>query len=391
MAYENLDYDQTVAALKERFGFDFVAIGLAPEPGAPLRWLHSSGATGERYKRIVLSPGHGIGGIVLKAGKPMMFTDIDNQLDPREYSSYPIVFAEDLRSFCALPLLQEGRVVGALLCAFRTADAAHELIFNQLTDAIMDGLCDFQVNEDDFLRFNEIPSPPESDLIASGDARMSTTILIGSAQENERKRISRELHDGVAQELLSVSMILKQIDLSSPDPTTSKLIHEANTNLDRIFDDIHNLSVELRPLALDDLGLVAALRTQADLYRRTFGASITVDDTTEGERYDRQFETQVYRIAQEAMLNACKYSDSDTVGIALSSEDEILTVVVYDQGKGFDESHPTIRGGGCGLAGMRERARAIKGNLDIHSGAGGTTVTLSAPVHVASDAEGSRP
>ena len=84
MNWTALSYDGAVAHLQARFGFGFVAIGTAPQAGEALRWRHVCGATSERYRRIVLSPGHGIGGIVLKTGKPMMFTDIDRQLDPRE-------------------------------------------------------------------------------------------------------------------------------------------------------------------------------------------------------------------------------------------------------------------------------------------------------------------
>ncbi len=82
-------YQEEVERLARVYGFDFVAIGLAPFLGAPLKWVYFSGATSARVTRIVLSPGHGIGGIVLKSGQPMMLTDIDNDLDPREYSSYP--------------------------------------------------------------------------------------------------------------------------------------------------------------------------------------------------------------------------------------------------------------------------------------------------------------
>jgi len=378
MNFRDMSYEEAVDALRATFGFDFVTIGLASMPGAPLRWLHSAGATGERYKRIVLSPGHGIGGIVLKAGKPMMFTDIDNQLDPREYSSYPIVFAEDLRSFCALPLIRDSHVAGVLLCAYRHADPAHEGVFIRLMASISDGISGMDVNEDEFLRFNEIPHQQESEF--SSGTSTDAALAIGYAQEQERKRISRDLHDGVAQELLSVSMMLRQLELLHKDEKTAEIIREANANLDRIFEEIHNLSVQLRPLALDDLGLVAALRAQADLYRKTFGANITLDDTTDGARYARDIETQTYRIAQEALLNACKYSGSDAIAIAIGENDGTLALTVYDQGIGFDTERPTIQGGGCGLAGMRERAKSIGGRLGIHSGEGGTTITLTVPL-----------
>ena len=127
-------YARAVNDIKDRYGFDFVSIGLTAFIGAPLKWIYSAGATGERHRRIVLAPGHGIGGITIKAGKPMMFTNIDEEIDPREYSSYPIVFAEDLHSFCALPLTRDGRVVAVLLCAFRTVSDRHEAAYRQVID-----------------------------------------------------------------------------------------------------------------------------------------------------------------------------------------------------------------------------------------------------------------
>lgn len=432
MDWTSLDYDQAVETLLREFSFDFVSIGLAPEPGAPLKWLHSAGATGERHKRIVLSPGQGIGGIVLKAGKPMMFTDIDHQLDPREYSSYPIVFAEDLRSFCALPLLRNAHVVGVLICAYRTSKPEHEAIFKQLMDTVKAGICDLSVNEDDFLTFKEIarrrngagasteqqessPSPSRrngannlpaeaasthggpaetraaaaagetsapldsTDIAYPGSIANKVATAASQAQERERKRISRELHDGVAQEVLSVSMLLKQLEIAHPDDQTKAIVHEAETNINRILGEIHNLSVQLRPLALDDLGLIAALRAQADLYCKTYGAEITLDDSTDGRRYNHEIETQAYRITQEALLNACKYSDSDAIGIVAADDGEALSIAVFDQGAGFDTKHPVIRGYGCGLSGMRERAALVGGTLNIFSGGSGTTVSLRIP------------
>lgn len=149
-------YARAVNDIKDRYGFDFVSIGLTAFIGAPLKWIYSAGATGERHRRIVLAPGHGIGGITIKAGKPMMFTNIDEEIDPREYSSYPIVFAEDLHSFCALPLTRDGRVVAVLLCAFRTVSDRHEAAYRQVIDDLDGTLCDLDVVSDDFMDFERI-------------------------------------------------------------------------------------------------------------------------------------------------------------------------------------------------------------------------------------------
>ena len=194
-------YARAVNDIKDRYGFDFVSIGLTAFIGAPLKWIYSAGATGERHRRIVLAPGHGIGGITIKAGKPMMFTNIDEEIDPREYSSYPIVFAEDLHSFCALPLTRDGRVVAVLLCAFRTVSDRHEAAYRQVIDDLDGTLCDLDVVSDDFMDFERIAVEKRADDQKNPIFIRSELARVIAAQEDERKRISRELHDGIAQEL----------------------------------------------------------------------------------------------------------------------------------------------------------------------------------------------
>ncbi|WP_270299026.1 histidine kinase [Eggerthella sinensis] len=211
LAGERAEYAQAVDDLKERHGFDFVSIGLTAFIGAPLKWIYSAGATGERHRRIVLSPGHGIGGITIKAGKPMMFTNIDEEIDPREYSSYPIVFAEDLHSFCALPLTREGRVVAVLLCAFRTVSDRHEAVYRQAIEDLHGELCDLTVVSDDFMNFESIAAEKRADSQTNPIFVRSELSRVIAAQEDERKRISRELHDGIAQELLTMSFVLKRL------------------------------------------------------------------------------------------------------------------------------------------------------------------------------------
>ena len=371
-----MTYSQAVEHLCARYGFDFSAIGIAPEFGEALQWKYACGNTGERFRRIALTPGRGIGGIVLKTGRSMLLTDIDNQLDPRDFSSYPIVFAEDLRSFCCLPLSDGVHVIGAVLCGFRTVEESHEAAFKQLIEDTRDGLCGFSVPQGDVLNFAEL-----SGANAHGQADIQDgELAFNRIQEEERRRLARELHDGLAQELFSVSMLVRKISTLHPDDETQELTNTANAQIKRVLDDIHNLSVELRPLALDDLGLQAGTRSQASLYQKSFGVEIIVVDNTDGMRFDPYFETHAYRITQEALLNACKYSGSELVRITFNTIDNNLVITICDEGFGFDTTHPTVQGTGGGLPGMRERARIINGTLLIDSDEGGTCITLRAPI-----------
>lgn len=136
---------KALALLRQRFCFDFVALGSTERDGKPLRWSHATGATNDRYKEIVLSPGHGIGGSVLSAGRAMVVTDIEKEVDPREYASFPIIFSEGLHSFAAYPLKKGPVVRGVLLCAYRKADDGHAEAFDLLARVLAGGLCGYQV------------------------------------------------------------------------------------------------------------------------------------------------------------------------------------------------------------------------------------------------------
>lgn len=372
-------YVQEVTRIKERYEFDFVSIGLTAFVGAPLKWVYSAGETGERFRRIALAPGHGIGGIAIKSGKPMMFTDIDEEIDPREYSSYPIVFAEDLRSFCALPLTKGGRVVAVLLCAFRSANDRHEEVFRRLIRNLEGRLLDFAVVADDFMDFDRIASSGHADSPRSPIAVRSDLSRVIAAQEDERKRISRDLHDGIAQELLSISFLFNKLG-SHVDDEGRSIVVEARDNIDRILDELHNISVELRPSVLDHLGFASALRSQATVFEKTYGAEIVFKNSLSRQRFDQALETQAYRICQEAILNACKYSDTDKIFVALEDSGGWLNVSVVDHGRGFDIDGSKARG--CGLRSMQERASLIGATLSVESGEGGTAVTLVAPMNV---------
>ncbi|MBC2889598.1 GAF domain-containing sensor histidine kinase [Gordonibacter massiliensis (ex Traore et al. 2017)] len=382
-------YRDAVEDLKARHGFDFVSIGLTAFIGAPLKWVYSAGATGERHRRIVLAPGHGIGGITIKSGKPMMFVDIDEEIDPREYSSYPIVFAEDLRSFCALPLKKDGRVVAVLLCAYRSVSDRHEESYRRLIEDLDGRLLDFDVVSDDFMDFESIAAEKRADSATNPIFVRSELSRVIAAQEDERKRISRELHDGVAQELLSISFLFNQMAGHLDDVGTG-LLGQARNTVDRILDELHNISVELRPSALDHLGFLPALRSQAAVFEKTYGAEIVFEGSLSCDRFDQALETQAYRICQEAILNACKYADTERVFVTLEDADGWLHVSVVDHGRGFNTANPEIKGSGCGLYGMQERANLIGARLTTSSGPGGTTVTLVAPMHVVEGKEASR-
>lgn len=200
------------------------------------------------------------------------------------------------------------------------------------------------------------------------------------AQENERKRISRELHDSVAQELLSAVVDLRALKYMTDDKKVLEKTSESTTTLIRLMDDIRNLSVELRPSALDDFGLEAAFRSHFKRLEESIGLNTDFISTIERTRYESEIETVLYRVCQEAVFNAIKYAQVETVQVQLFEDGNFLRLIVKDEGVGFILGANPV-GTGLGLYGMKERAELVLGNVTISSEASkGTTVYLRVPL-----------
>ncbi|MFC0229854.1 sensor histidine kinase [Bhargavaea ullalensis] len=199
------------------------------------------------------------------------------------------------------------------------------------------------------------------------------------AQENERKRISRELHDGVAQELMSAVVDLRVLKYMTGDAGLLEKVRQTEASLSRLLEDIRNLSVELRPAALDDLGLDAAFRSHFKRVEENFGLLVNYGGELKGRRYASEIETVIYRVCQEAILNAVKYADVETVDVILSEQGGRVLLSVSDRGRGFAPGGRPD-GTGLGLYGMRERAELVGGTLEVESAPyAGTTVRLNVP------------
>ncbi|WP_238654837.1 sensor histidine kinase [Paenibacillus piscarius] len=200
------------------------------------------------------------------------------------------------------------------------------------------------------------------------------------AQENERKRISRELHDSVAQELMSAVIDLRVLKYMTADDGLLKKVKQTEVSMTRLLSDIRNLSVELRPAALDDFGLEAAFRSHFKRVEQTYGLVIDYDFRLPDKRYGSEIETVIYRICQEAVLNALKYAEVDNVKVSLTESGGWLQLLVEDEGIGFRQGDEPA-GTGLGLFGMQERAELVGGTVTIDSEVGrGTRISLQVPV-----------
>ena len=202
------------------------------------------------------------------------------------------------------------------------------------------------------------------------------------AQEDERKRISRELHDSVAQEMLSAIIDLRVLKYMEVDEEAMVKVQQTEISLMRLLDDIRHLSVELRPATLDDLGLEAAFRTHFKWIEKNYGLVVEFESSLKTKRYEEEIETVVYRVCQEAVFNALKYAETDEIHVKVLEDEGILTLQVDDLGIGFDKVEGQSRGTGLGLYGMRERAELVGGELLIQSALGqGTKITMKLPLY----------
>jgi PAS domain S-box-containing protein len=214
-------------------------------------------------------------------------------------------------------------------------------------------------------------------------SELATRVL--QAQEEERKRIARELHDETAQ---SLSMLLTNLDLLEPHiPLDNEPLRSGFTRVGalakRTLDETRALSHDLRPTILDDAGLVAALQWIAVEHERVYGNFVRIHaEMRHAQRLPSDVEVALFRIAQEALTNSGKYAHAKRVNVTLTFPGNSARLVVKDNGDGFDPdriSGPT-RKGRLGLYGMRERAALLGGTISVQSAPGkGTEVRVELP------------
>ncbi|MFF2480197.1 PAS domain S-box protein [Paenibacillus sp. NPDC058071] len=195
-------------------------------------------------------------------------------------------------------------------------------------------------------------------------------------QEEERRRISRELHDGIGQSLFSLQIQLDRM-ISEHQLTELQALRK---DVSGMMDDVRNLAWELRPSVLDDLGVVPAIRTYIDNYSQHYGMQVDLACSLR-TRLDVQRETVLYRVIQEALTNVAKYAGVSEVTVSVTETAETVQARISDSGTGFIRDRS---GKGVGLFSMEERARSVGAALSIRSEPGaGTVVELSVPKRTA--------
>jgi two-component system sensor histidine kinase UhpB len=219
--------------------------------------------------------------------------------------------------------------------------------------------------------FNRMLDRLERERLRSGERALH-------AQEEERSRIARDLHDEVNQALTAVLLRIEAASQDAP-PKLRDELKETKQLAQQAMEELLDLARQLRPTALDDHGLVSALRAQVREFDRRGPARAGLWTSAEVGDLPDDAQIVIYRVAQEAMNNAARHSAASRVDLTLSRGESAVRLQVTDDGKGFSPGDEE-RGAGLGLSGMRERALLVGGKLTVDSRPGrGTTVVLEVP------------
>jgi signal transduction histidine kinase len=199
------------------------------------------------------------------------------------------------------------------------------------------------------------------------------------AQEVERRRLARELHDETGQALTSILLGLKSLEEAVEGDAARAAVDVLRAQVVGTLQDVRRLAVELRPKVLDDFGLVPALERLTDIVGEQAGIAVTFESGIGSERLPEDVETALYRIVQESLTNIVKHAEARTVSVVLTRKARSVVAVVEDDGRGFDPS--SVREDALGLSGIRERAALVRGRIGIETGHGaGTTIVAEVPL-----------
>jgi two-component system sensor histidine kinase UhpB len=220
------------------------------------------------------------------------------------------------------------------------------------------------------LTFNEMLDRLEAE-------RRDATGRVLAAQEAERLHIARELHDQVGQELTAVLLLLSRVVAHAPGPLGEE-VREVQDSVRASLEDIRRIAVELRPEALEDLGLASALTVLGQRFGERSGLRVDEQISPDLPPLSPEAEIVVYRVAQEALTNVARHSGADRAGLTLTARDGGLRLAVRDRGCGLGADQAL----GSGIRGMRERAGLVGGRLTITNNdpGPGCEVRLDVPV-----------
>ncbi|MCB0169473.1 MAG: sensor histidine kinase [Anaerolineae bacterium] len=202
------------------------------------------------------------------------------------------------------------------------------------------------------------------------------------AQEDERQRLARDLHDEAAQALTSLLVHLRLLEREHDPHRAQQYLQELRELTAQALEEVRRVALDLRPTILDDLGLGAALEWRVDEFSRANNVQTAVQIDGLGQRLPRDIELVFYRVGQEALSNIARHAAAQNVSVSLHRANGVISLKITDDGRGFNPADmPANTPRGLGLLGMRERMAMINGSLTIESNPGqGTRIVAHAPL-----------
>jgi signal transduction histidine kinase/PAS domain-containing protein len=362
--------NSTLDKALELFKADIGGILLTDEKTQTLSYKVQRGLSEKFVKGIDFLPlGEGIAGKAAISGETQITEDISR--DPRVTRS--VVSEEGLKAFISVPLKSKQKVVGVLnISSLEKHSFSPEEI--QLLTAIGHQL---GIAIENAKLYSELESKE----------KMRTELLqrIISVQEDERRRVARELHDVTSQSLATLAIRLEAL-CSTRDSNAIKIqsrIEEMKSLLAATSKEVHSLIYALRPSLLDDLGLPAALRSCAHNALDSAGVEVYLEVVGQEKRLPPQVEIALFRIAQEAITNVARHAQAESIYLSLDFKENSVVLQVEDDGIGFDLSKgigASTTEEGLGLLGIKERTELLKGTLKIETAPGnGTRISVAIP------------
>jgi len=319
----------------------------------------------------ILALGQGVSGMAAQRGETLVVEDVSR--DPR-VSRRPLVAEEGLKAFISVPLKSKERVVGVLNIASRSPRTFSQQEVQLLT--ALGPQLGIAIENAQLYQELQLKDQMRAELLRQ----------IISAQEDERRRVSRELHDVTSQALSTIAVQLEA--LTAMPGSSSREIETKVEGLKPVLaaasQEVHRLIYDLRPSLLDDLGLAAAMRSCAHNSLDAAGIEVHLEVVGQEKKPPPQVEIALFRIVQEAITNIVSHARAESTFISLEFRDKGIAVQVEDDGIGFDPSRvdaSAATNGGLGLLGMKERAELLGGTLTIDTKPdGGTRIGVEIPV-----------
>ncbi len=352
-----IELPRLLALVTERLGelidARLVTIALPAEDGR----LVVRAAAGESSDVIVgvpLEPAGSKSGRVLERGVPERVDDVAGDAEVDRETALRL----GLRTGLYVPLVVRDRPIGIVVAHDKRGDDP------RFTDD------DFRIAQAFAVRAAVAVDLSER---VAGDALRHAV----AAQELERRRLARELHDQTGQELTSILLGLKAVEKAPDEAERERALGSVREQVLETLRDVRRLAVELRPKALDDFGLVPALERLLESFGEQTGLRVDLEARID-ERLPADVETAIYRIVQEALTNVVKHARASSISVVLGKGRGVVTAVVEDDGRGFELDRATD---GLGIVGMRERLALLGGRLEIETASDrGTTIVAEVPL-----------